>query len=452
MDEIREILPILQETIRQKDWRTANAMVADLHPPDALELILEMDTSERVIVFRLLKKQTAAEVFTDLPPDQQQILLELFTEKQTAELLEEMDPDDRAEVLDELPAGVVKELLKAISPAEREMTAKLLGYPEGSAGRIMTPEFLEVRPNMTAAEAIQYVRRVGPNKELIYICYVISPHRKLKGTISLRELLFAPPESKVSDIMTPNPIRVYTHDDQEEPANAAVKYDLLAVPVVDNEERLVGVITIDDLTDVLAEEASEDVYRMAGMEELSESYFNTRAGTLFQRRVIWLLLLMVAQTISGGILKYHEASLSAVVALVFFLPMLAGSAGNTATQSAVLVIRGLAVGEIDLRALWRVILRESGIGIALGVILGLVGGIIAYFFGNDPRLFVAVSIAFMLSIFTANIVGAVLPMLFKRLGFDPAITSGPAITTILDITSLTIYFAVAQAVFNLSTA
>jgi magnesium transporter len=450
VDEKREILAEIHETVAKKDWRSVKALVADLLPADVLVLITQLDTTDRVVVFRLLHKRVAAEVFTDLPPDQQAELLELFTEKQTAEIFEEMDPDDRAEVLEEFPAGAVKDLLRIISPAERQMTAALLGYPENSAGRMMTPEFMELRPAMTANEAIEHIRRVGLNKEIIYICYVISPHRKLKGTISLREILFAHPEARIEDLMTPDPVRVSTHDDQEGAASLALKYDLLAVPVVDAESRLVGIITVDDLMDVIEEEASEDAYRMAGMEELSESYFNTRTITLFQRRVVWLVLLMVAQTISGGILKFHQSALTAVVALVFFLPMLAGSAGNTATQSAVLVIRGLAVGEIDLRSIWRVISRESLMGILLGCLLGAVGGGIAWLMGGDPRLFIAVSIAFTITIFVANLVGVILPMVFKRLGFDPAVTSGPAITTVLDMTSLTIYFAVAQIVFNLS--
>ncbi len=450
MDETTEILPALRESLESKDYRTAKELVAQLHPADALELITELGTTERVIVFRLLYKQTAAEVFTDLPPDQQAILLELFTENQTAELFEEMDPDDRAFVLEEFPAGVVKELLGIISPAEREMTAALLGYPEDSAGRIMTPEDVDLRPTMTTKEAIDHIRRVGPNKEMIYICYVIGPYRKLRGTVSLREILFAQPDVLIRDIMTPNPVSVYTHDDQEEAASIAFKYDLLAVPVVDAENRLVGIITIDDLMDVFEEEVTEDIHRMAGMEELPESYFNTRMGVLFRSRMIWLVLLMIAQSFSGVILQHYEDALERMVALVYFVPMLIGTAGNTATQSAALVIRGLAVGEIDLKAVWRVLLRESLMGILLGVILGVLGGFIAYLMGKSVGLFIIVSLAFMCTIFFASIVGAFLPLFFKRIGFDPAIASGPAITTVVDIVGLVIYFSISQIVFNLS--
>lgn len=450
MDESREILEKLLEGLRKKDFREVKAVVSELHPADALELILELGTTDRVIVFRLLHKQTAAEIFTDLPPDQQAELLELFTEKQTAELFEEMDPDDRADVLEEFPAGMVTQLLKSISPAERQMTDILLGYPENSSGRIMTPEHVEVRPNWTAAQAIGHLRRVGANKEMIYICYVISSYRKLKGTVSLKDILLAPEDALISDIMNTNIFFVHTLDDQEEAALVAKKYDLLAVPVVDKEERLVGIITIDDLTDVIEEEASEDAYRMAAISELPESYFNTKIGTLFRKRIIWLVLLMFAQTISGGILKHFETTIQAVVALIYFVPMLAGSAGNSATQSATLIIRGIAVGEIDLKSISKIIVRESLTGILIGLVLGILGGTIAFFMGGDPKLFATVSIAFMATILVTNLVGAMLPLLFKSMKLDPAVSSGPAITTIVDITGLMIYFSVARLMFNLS--
>lgn len=450
MEETREILGRLQESLRVKNFRDVKAIVSDLHPADALELIGELGTMERVIVFRLLHKQTAAEVFTDLPPDQQSDLLELFTENQTTEIFEEMDPDDRAEVLEEFPAGVVKQLLKSISPAEREMTSTLLGYPEHSAGRMMTPEHVEVRPNWTAAQTIDHIRRVGANKEMIYVCYVIGSYRKLKGKVSLKDILLAPEDALISNIMTKKYFSVNTLDDQEEAAQLAKKYDLLAVPVVDQENRLVGIITIDDLTDIIEEEASEDAYRMAGIAELPESYFNTKTITLFKKRVIWLVLLMIAQTISGGILKHYEATLQAVVALIFFVPMLVGSAGNTATQSATLIIRGIAVGEIDTRSISKIVVRESLMGILIGLLLGIVGGVIAYIMGGDPRLFATVSIAFMITVFVSNLVGALLPLGFKFINLDPAVSSGPAITTIVDIAGLLIYFSVAQMIFNLS--
>jgi len=450
MEDLEKIELGLRENLARKNYKSVKAIVADLLPADVFEIINDLNSTERVVVFRLLNKRVAAEVFTDLPIDQQSELLELLSEKQTTELFEELDPDDRADVLEEFPAGVVKQLLTLISPAEREMTARLLGYPENSAGRIMTPELVELRPTMTASEALEHIRLVGPNKEMIYICYVIGQYRKLRGAVSLREILFAPPGSKITDIMTKDPVCVSTQDDQEEVANIAVKYDLLAVPVVDAENRLVGIVTIDDLTDIIEEEVTEDVYRMAGIAELPESYFNTKTLVLFRRRFIWLVLLMVAQIFTGGILKHFESAMLSTVSLVFFIPMLMGTAGNAATQSATLVIRGLAIGEIDVRAIGRVLVRETGMGILLGLLLGAVGGLIALFLGGDVgRLYLAVSIAFMCTIFTANLVGAFLPLAFKRFGFDPAISSGPAITTVVDISGLVIYFLIAGSILNL---
>lgn len=448
-ERLGEILPQLTERIAAKNLRGVKELIEDLLPADALEVIQELGTTERVVVFRILPKRVAAEVFTELPPDQQAELLELFSDKQTAELFEQMDPDDRAEVLEEFPAGVVKDLLRVISPSERAMTAALLGYPENSAGRIMTPEFVDLRADMTVEEAIARIRRVGPDKETIYVCYVISPHRHLKGTVSLREILLAPADKRIEELMHPEPVTVHTRDDQEEVAATALRYDLLAVPVVDAENRLVGIVTVDDLLEVVEEEVSEDVYRMAGMEELPETYFDTRFITLFRRRFIWLLVLMAGQTIAGSILKHFEATLTAVVALVFFIPMLVGSAGSSGTQSATLMIRGLAVGDIDMSAVWRVLLRESLMGLLLGALLGIAGGAIAVGMGGDPRLFAAVGLAFICTILTANVVGAFLPLLAKRIRWDPAVMAGPFITTVVDFTGLVIYFQIARAVFNL---
>jgi len=450
MEDVRNIIPQLREYLESKDYRGAKSLLNELHPADAVELIDDLDMTESVVVFRLLHKTTAAEVFTDLPPDQQAGLIELFTEKQTAIIFEEMDPDDRAEVLEEFPAGVVREILNSISQAEREMTEKLFGYPENSAGRMMTPEYVEIRPSLTAQEALDHIRRVGMNKESIYTCYVISPYRKIKGVVSLRDLLLAPEGALVKDIMTADPVRVYTHDDQEEAAALVQKYEILALPVVDTEDRLVGIITIDDLVEVIEEEATEDIHRMAGIADLSESYFNTRISVLLRNRIVWLILLMIAQSFSGLILRHFEVALEQMVALIFFIPMLIGSAGNTATQSATLVIRGIAVGEIEIKEIWKVVGREIVMGIFLGLLLGIAGGLIAYAIGGTYEIFITVSIAFMITVAVANVAGAFLPLVFKRLGFDPAISSGPAITTIVDITGLLIYFGVATAILNLT--
>ncbi len=449
MEKIRKILPDLLKGLADKDFRGVNSLLADLLPADALELIEELDTLDRVVVFRLLPKRTAAEVFTDLPPDEQAELLDLFSEKQAADLFEEMDPDDRAFVLEEFPAGIVKDLLRIISPEERLMTSTLLGYPDNSAGRIMTPEFVDLRGPMSVEQAIERIRNIGPDRETIYVCYVIGPYRKLLGTVSLKEILLSPPGTRIEEIMTPEPLTAFTHDDQEEVAGTAGRYDLLAVPVVDGENRLVGIVTIDDLIDVIEEEASEDVYRMAGMVEIPTSYLDTSLFTLFRKRAIWLLLFMVAQTISGGILKHYEDAMAQVLALIFFIPMLVGSAGNTGTQSATLVIRGLATGAIDVGAIGRVFARESIMGIMLGILLGVVGGGIAALLGQNALLFVVVAISFMCTILTANLVGAIMPLVFEKMGMDPALMAGPVITTVVDVGGLIIYFQIARIVFGL---
>ncbi len=449
MDKARKIKSRILDLIAERDFRGVKKLVVDLLPADALSLIEELDTLERVIVFRLLPKRTAAEVFTELPTEKETELLRLVPNKNLAVLFEQLDPDDRAAVLDEFPAGVVRDLLKVISPEERAMTSTLLGYPEDSAGRIMTPEYVDLHASMTVENAIERIRNVGPDRETIYTCYVIGPHRKLVGSVSLKDILLAPEGVILRDIMTPEPKTVSTHDDQEHAAAVGIRYDLLSVPVVDAESRLVGIITIDDITDVLHEEVGEDVYRMAGMEELENSYFNTGFFTLFRRRIFWLLLFMGAQAFAGGILRHYQDSMTEIIALIFFIPMLIGSAGNTGTQAATLVIRGLATGEINIAALGRVISRELLMGMLLGGLLGIAGGTIALLMGQEPLLFVAVTISFMCTILTANVIGAGLPLLFEKLGLDPALMAGPVISTIVDVGGLLIYFQIAKVVFDL---
>ncbi|HEX9746636.1 MAG TPA: magnesium transporter [bacterium] len=444
-----DTLPTFRELIDKRDFRALKDLLVDLHYADAVMLIEELDLKDRVIVFRVLPKRVAAEAFTYLPFDEQQQLLELFTDRQTAQMFEEMDPDDRADVLEEFPANVVRDLLKRISPEERMMTSQLLGYPENSAGRMMTPEFVDLKAEMSVDEAIEKIRRIGLQKETIYYLYVTSAHRKLKGTVSLRDIISAQPDVKIADIMAPDPVVANTHMDQEEVAAIAVKYDFLAVPVVDNENRLVGIVTIDDLVQVMEEEASEDVYRMAAMEELEDSYFDTSLPVLFRRRILWLILLVFAQAGTGALLKHYQEALTQVIMLVYFVPMLTGSSGNAGTQSAAIMIRGLATGEIEFNQIWRIIGREIAMGVILGLVLGIIGGSMSMILGNDPKLFLAVSIAFLLTIITGNFAGAFLPLLFKRIGFDPAVMSGPFITTIVDFSGVIIYFQIAKMIFNI---
>jgi magnesium transporter len=438
-----------KQFIEERKYFELKNLLAEALAPDIVEIIENLDISEQVIMFRLLSKETAAEVFSLLDHDAQEELLANFGEERVKAIFEEMDPDDLTELFDELPDKIVRKLIRLLPPADRSMVNRLMGYPEDSAGRLMTPEFIKLRQHISADEAIAKIRRIGLDKETIYYSYVVDKKGKLIGTVSLKDLLLAPPDRKIEDIMTTNTVYAYTHDDQEEVAGLLAKYDLTALPVVDHDQRLVGIITIDDVVDIITEEATEDIHKMAGMEAPEDPYFSTSFLMLGRKRVLWLVVLLVLSYLSSVVLKFYSDILQIVVPLAFFIPMLTGTCGNTGMQSATLIIRGLATGEIELKDFIRILSREILMGLFLGVILGLLSFIRARFIDINPFIGVAVGIAVFISVLAANMIGAILPLLLKKLKIDPAVSAGPFITTIIDVTSLILYFEIAQVVFNL---
>ena len=438
-----------KQFIEERKYFDLKNLLADALAPDIVEIIENQDISEQVIVFRLLIKETAAEVFSLLDHDAQEELLINFGEKRVKAIFEEMDPDDLTELFDELPDKIVRQLIRLLPPADRSMVNRLMGYPEDSAGRLMTPEFIKLRQHISADESIAKIRRIGLDKETIYYSYVVDKKGKLIGTVSLKDLLLAPPDRKIKDIMTINFVYAHTQDDQEEVAGLLAKYDLTALPVVDHDERLVGIITIDDVVDIITEEATEDIHKMAGMEAPEDPYFSTSFLMLGRKRVLWLVVLLVLSYLSSVVLKFYSDILQIVVPLAFFIPMLTGTCGNTGMQSATLIIRGLATGEIELKDFFRVFSREILMGVFLGIILGLLSFVRARFVDINPFIGIAVGIAVFISVIAANMIGAVLPLLLKKLKIDPAVSAGPFITTIIDVTSLILYFEIAQVVFNL---
>jgi len=419
----------VSELISEKKLHELKTLLSDLLPFDITGLIEPLETGEKVILFRLLNKETAAEVFSLLERDDQEQLLTHFSTDKVKEIVEEMDPDDRAELFDELPERI--------------------GYPEDSAGRLMTPEFIELKAHWTAEQAIQHIRDIGLDKETIYNSYVIDEKGILIGILSLKDLLLAPPKTIISDIMTTNFVSVQTTQDQEEAAGVLADYDLNAIPVVDLGEKLVGIITVDDILDVIHKEASEDVYKMAGMEAPEEPYFSTRFFVLGRKRALWLVVLLVMSYLSSIVLKHYSAILEIVIPLAFFIPMLTGTCGNTGMQSATLIIRGLATGEIMLKDFMRIFSREILMGGFLGIILGAFAFVRARFVDVNPFIGIAVGIAVFISVIAANIIGTLLPLILKKLKIDPAISAGPFISTIIDVTSLIIYFRVAGMIFNI---
>jgi len=447
----RDLLSVedTKQYIEERNYFDLKNLLKDALAADIVEIIRNLDISEQVIVFRLLSKETAAEVFSLLDRDAQEELLANFGEQRVKEIFEEMDPDDLTELFDELPDKIVRQLLRLLPAADRSMVNRLMGYPEDSAGRLMTPEFIKLRQYISADEAIAKIRRIGLDKETIYYSYVIDEKGNLIGTVSLKDLLLAPPEQKIEEIMTTNFVLAHTYDDQEEAAGLLAKYDLTALPVVDHDQRLVGIITIDDVVDIITEEATEDIHKMAGMEAPEHPYFSTRFLTLGRKRVLWLVVLLVLSYLSSIVLKHYVDILQIVVPLAFFIPMLTGTCGNTGMQSATLVIRGLATGEIALKDFFKVFSREILMGVFLGVTLGLLSFIRARFVDINPFIGIAVGIAVFISVVAANLIGAILPLILKKLKIDPAVSAGPFITTIIDVTSLILYFEIARIVFNL---
>ena len=357
-----------------------------------------------------------------------------------------MDPDDRAELFDEMPANVVKRLISYLAPEDREITMELLNYPPNSAGRLMTPEYVDLEENMSVDKALKRVRETGKNKETIYTLFVIDRTRKLLGTVELKDLIFADPEVKVRDIMKPDPVFVYTITDQEEVAMIMKKYDLLVIPVVDSEERLVGIITIDDIVDVIEEEATEDIYKMASMETIRTSYLHTSPWDLFRKRVIWLILLLLLESINGNIIKGFEEVLKGMVVVAAFIPTMIDTGGNTGSQISALIIRGFALGELKLKDWWKVLLREAGMGLMMGGVLAAVLFLRAFIISHDLTVNLAVSIALLAVVVYSNTLGAILPFLARFLKIDPAMMAGPLLTTVIDVTGIGMYFLIVKLI------
>jgi magnesium transporter len=440
----------IADLIRDKNYFELKNILKQTLPYDIMETIRTLEMSEQVILFRLLDKDHAAEVFSLLEHEEQERLLHDFGMDRIKEILEEMDPDDRTDLFDELPDEMVKRLIRLLSPEERAVANRLLNYPEESAGRLMTPEFIELGEGLTAGEALSTIRRIGLDKETIYYSYIVDERGLLVGIVSLKDLLLSQPDRPIAQFMGAGFVHVNTLDDQEDVARVLSQYDLNALPVTDKDGKLVGIITVDDIVDVIQEEAEEDFHKMAGIEAPEDPYFSTRFFVLGRKRALWLVILLVTSYLSSMVLKHYSSILQVVIPLAFFIPMLTGTCGNTGMQSATLIIRGLATGEINLGDFVRVFLREILMGCFLGIILGLLSFVRAHFIDVNPFIGVAVGTAVFISVIAANTIGTVLPIILKKMKIDPAISAGPFISTIIDVTSLILYFEIAKAIFNVT--
>ncbi|TLD41510.1 MAG: Mg/Co/Ni transporter MgtE / CBS domain [Candidatus Jettenia ecosi] len=443
-------LPEIKELIETKDFKGLRDFLRERHPADIVDILRELNPTERVMGFRLLDKNKISEVFALFEPIEQEELLKQFTEQHAREILIQMQPDDRTQLFDELPAYVVERLLKLLPSLERKEANELLNYPHNSAGRIMTPEYVDLQMDMTVGKALEHIRKTGPNRETIYICYIVDETKKLRGVASLKNIILANTDQLIKDIMNENVFYVHTTDVQENAAQVVQKYDILAVPVVDNEDRLVGIVTVDDILDVVQEEATKDFQRMAGIQTIEEEYFRVGFTKRVSNRISWLVILVIAATISQTILRSYSGILNSVIALTYFIPMLTGSGGNTGSQSSTLIIRALATGEIKTTEWWRIILREFKVGVALGLIMGLIAFTIAAISLRQITLALTVGISLSAVVCVGNIVGIAIPLFFRFVKLDPAFVSAPLIATLLDATGLLIYFEIARRIFTIT--
>ena len=434
------------ELIEQRKYVQFKKELSEMNEVDISEILEPLDLATTLLVFRMLPKDIAAEVFSYFSPEQQVDIINAVTDKELKFILDELFFDDMIDLIEEMPANIVNKILINSTQEERVLINQFLKYPAHSAGSLMTIEYVELKKNMTVKQALEHIKEIGLSKETIYTCYVTDNKRELDGIVSLRNLVVSELDQSINDIMLEDVIYVETHDDQETVANIFKKYGFMALPVVDKEHRLTGIITFDDIMDVMEDEATEDFQRMAAMVPSDEAYLDSSVITLAKQRIPWLMILMIGATITSGIITKFEDVLSTVVVLTAFIPMLMDTGGNSGSQSSTLVIRGLATGDVELKDIWKVLWKEFRISLLVGISLATVNFAKNMLFdrvGLTVSLTVSVTVA--TTVVLAKMVGGTLPLVAKKLKLDPAIMAGPLITTIVDALALTVYFGIASA-------
>ncbi len=445
-----ETLEIIKELLENKSWKPLKELLDGMNEQDIAEIFMELEERELTLIYRLLNKELAAEVFVNMEPEYQEQLIRAFSDSELREVLDELYVDDAVDLIEEMPSSLVKRILKHTDPDTRKSINEILKYPEDSAGSIMTIEYVDLKRSMTVADAFTRIRRTGVDKETIYTCYVTDSKRKLKGVVTVKELLLADENATIREIMEDNIISVNTWEDKEVVADLFDKYDLLALPVVDKENRLVGIITVDDAIDVMQEEVTEDMELMAGITPTDKPYLKMGVFENFKKRIPWLMLLMVSATFTEKIITRFEGTLTACVALTAFIPMLTGTCGNCGNQSSSTIIRGISLGEIEFKDTFKVILKEFLIALVCGIALAIVNFAKLMIFDDVGwKIALVVSITMIAAVIFAKVVGSVLPVIAKKIGFDPAVMSSPFISTIVDAITLLIYFAIASSLLNL---
>lgn len=450
MPELTETLEKIKSLAESKNIRELRTLTEDMNDADIADALEQLEPEARVILFRALSRDMAAEVFAHLIPDTKEALVSQLTAPELGRIVDELFLDDAADLVEELPADVVKRILENASPETRRGINQLLQYQEDSAGSIMTTEYISLRPDMNVEESFRHIREVGTDKETLYTCYVTDPKGVLIGVVTVRTMLLSQYSDKIQDIMTDsNLITVNTNDDREKVTELFQKYDFMAIPVVDSQNHLVGIVTVDDAMEVLEEESTEDFHKMAAMLPMDEPYLSMGVGELAKKRVIWLMVLMISATLSGSILNHYQSVFAALPALIASIPMLMDTGGNAGSQSSTLVIRGIAVGELRLKDAFTVLFKEIRVSLIVGGGLAFVNFFYKYAMSGDWLLSLTVGISLFATVIFAQTVGGMLPLVAKALGFDPALMAAPIVTTIVDAGSLTMYFAVASRIMSI---
>lgn len=436
------------QLLSSKEYKKAQSVLTQNNAIDNAKLLESLDPKDCAFAFRLIPKDEASKVFSCMNSSMQAYLVDLFTQSELKEVIDSLYMDDTVDLLEDLPANLIKRILASVDPQKRNIINKLCKYPEDSAGSIMTIEYVSLRKEMTVQEALDHIKATGIHKETIYTCYVLE-NKKLLGIVSAKSLITSNRDTKIEKLMNKNIISVQTHTDQEEVAKLFRKYDLIAMPVLDSENCFVGIVTFDDVMDVMIDETNEDISKMAAIEPNEKGYFETTVWQHAKHRIMWLLILMFSATITGSIITRYENAFQAVPLLVSFIPMLMDTGGNCGSQSSTLIIRGLALGDIKFKDLFRVIFKEFRISLIVGAILAVANGLRIFIQYQNPQIAIVVALSLAVVVILSKFIGCVLPLFANKVGLDPAIMASPLITTIVDTCSILVYFNIAVHIFNI---
>lgn len=443
------ITKTIENLLENKRYASLRDVLSTMNEADIALIFEEMNNDYIPLLFRLLPKDLAADTFALMDSEYQEMLIRGFSDSELKEVFDELYVDDAADIVEEMPANVVSRILKNTDPETRHTINEILKYPEDSAGSLMTTDYISLRPKMTVSDAIKRIRRTIADAETAYICFVTDDNRKLLGTLPMKDLLIAGMDERIQDIMDQTLICVNTHDDKEDVAKDMSHYDVAVMPVTDDEQRLVGIVTFDDAIDVMQDEVTEDIERMAAIAPNEESYFKTSDIKHAKNRIVWLLVLMLSAALTGGILTRYEHACSAVPILVSFIPMLMSTGGNCGSQSSTMIIRGMSVDDIKLKDFFRVVWTELRVSLLIGLVLSFVNGLRIWLMQGDLKIAVTVSLAIAAIVVISQFIGCTLPMLAKRIKLDPAVMAAPLITTIVDAASIIVFFAIASHIYGI---